>query len=98
MTYSEMMGTTYSAYQVFFLELGGPLGLGLDSTLDMETLKFSKVEGDELWEGLALEGVCCLGDCLVSPCELPLLQKLLSGLTLDTLGWDTLTRVLMISL
>ena len=82
----------------FFLELGDPLGLGLDSTLDMEVLKFSKVEGDELWVGLALEGVCGLGDCLVSPCELPLLRKLLSNLALDTLGWGTLTKVLMISL
>ena len=55
----------------------------------METVKFSKVEGDELGVGLALEGVCGIGDCLVSPCELPLLSKLLSNLALDTLGWDT---------
>ena len=82
----------------FFLELGDPFGLGLDSALDVETLKFSKVEGDELWVGLALEGVCCLGVCLMSSCELPLLRKLLSGLAVDILGWDTLTRVLMISL
>ena len=64
MTYCEDLSTTYSTYQ-FFLELGDPLGLGLDSTLDMETLKFSKVEGDELWVELALEGVCSLGNCLV---------------------------------
>ena len=63
----------------------------------MEVLKFSKAEGDELWVGLALEEVCCLGDCLVSPFELPLLKELLSGLALDALDWDTLTRVLMIS-
>ena len=75
-----------------FLELGDPLGLGLDSTLDGQILKFSKVEG------LALEGVCSLGHCLLSPCELPLFRKLLSYLALDTLGWDAHTKVLMISL
>ena len=81
-----------------FFRIRRPLGLGLDSALDMEVLKFSKVEGDELWVGLALEGVCSLGDCLVSPRELPLLRKLLFDFALDTLGWDTLTKVLMISL
>ena len=81
-----------------FLGLGDPLGLGFDSTFDMEVLKFSKVEGEELWVGLALEGVCCFGDCLVSPCELPLWWKPLSDLALDSLGVDTLSRVLMISL
>ena len=51
----------------------------------MEVLKLSKVEGDELWVGLALEGVCCLGVCLVSPCELPLWRKPLSDLAFDSL-------------